>query len=119
MKLKIYLATALSCVLLSASAAFAAQETWTGKISDSKCGATHPAAEHGKKMSDSACTKVCVKDGAKYVFVHDGKVLSIANQDFAHLRKHAGHTVNLTGELTGDSIQVSKIAKFGKHKKAA
>jgi hypothetical protein len=110
MKLRLSLAAGLAAVLLTASVAFAAEETWTGKISDSKCAAAHPAAEHGKKMSDAACTKACVKGGEKYVFVHEGKVLNIANQDFAGLPKHAGHTVSLTGELTGDTITVSKIA---------
>ena len=107
---KMTLSAALTIVLLTASAAFAGDDTWTGKISDSKCGATHMAGEHGKKMSDASCTKACVKGGAKYVFVREGKVLNIANQDFAHLGKHAGHTVRLTGELTGDTITVSKIA---------
>jgi hypothetical protein len=93
-----------------AAPALAAVETWTGKISDSHCGAMHQAAaEHEKKMSDADCTKKCVKGGAKYVFVHEGKVLSIENQAFTDLGKHAGHTVTLTGEMTGDTIKVSKI----------
>ena len=50
-------------VLVGASGAFAADQTWTGKISDSKCGATHAAGEHGKKMTDRACTEACVKGG--------------------------------------------------------
>jgi len=37
------------------------------------------------------------------------KVLSISNRDFVDLPIHAGHTVKLTGELTGSSIQVTKI----------
>jgi hypothetical protein len=96
--------------LFAASVSFAADQSWTGKISDSKCGAKHMAGgEHDKKMSDADCTKACVKGGAKYVFVHEGKVLSLSNQEFADLEKHAGHTVKLTGEMTGDSIKVSKI----------
>jgi len=88
----------------------AAQQTWTGKISDSDCGAKHKAAaEHEAAMSDADCTAACIKAGAKYVFVNGGKVLSITNQDFADLPKHAGHEVKLTGEMTGESIQVTKI----------
>jgi hypothetical protein len=95
---------------LISTAALAADQTWTGKISDSMCGAKHHAgAEHDAKMTDADCTKACVKHGAKYVFVSDGKVLAIANQDFAGLEEHAGHTVKLTGEMSGDSIKVSKI----------
>jgi hypothetical protein len=66
-------------------------------------------AEHQTEMSDAACTKMCIDKGAKYVFVNEGKVLNITNQTFADLPKHAGHTVKLTGELTGESIQISKI----------
>ena len=97
-------------VLAGASVGFAADKTWTGKISDSSCGASHIAAEHGKKMSDADCTATCVKGGAKYVFVVKGKVYQIENQTNPDLAAHAGHTVMLTGEMKGDSITVSKIA---------
>src|ERR1022692_757239 len=101
-------------VLGGASMAFAADQTWSGKISDSKCGATHSSMEHdGKKMSDRQCTAACVKGGAKYVFVSDGKVYNLDNQDFADLPVHAGHSVKLTGEMTGDTIRVSKIEMSG------
>jgi hypothetical protein len=43
------------------------------------------------------------------VFVTGDKVYKIANQDLAALKVHAGHEVNLTGEMKGDSITVSKI----------
>jgi hypothetical protein len=110
------------CVLLglSAAAANAADQTWTGKISDSMCGASHKSAiEHsGKKMSDHDCTIGCVKEhGAKYVFVHNGKVLNIANQDAEGLEEHAGHVVKLTGSLDGDTITVSKIEMAAPMKK--
>jgi len=96
-------------VLVGASGAFAADQTWTGKISDSKCGAKHAAGEHGQKMTDRACTEACVKGGAKYVFASKGKVYQISNQDDAALAMHAGHTVKLTGEMKGDSITVAKV----------
>ena len=96
-----------------ASFASAADQTWTGKISDSNCGASHAkmmAAHADAKMTDAQCTLACVKAGAKYVFVMGDKVYSIANQDFAALPKDAGRTVKLTGDLSGDTITVSKIA---------
>jgi len=95
------------------SLASAADKTWTGQISDSMCGASHAkmiAAHTGAKMTNRDCTLACVKAGAKYVFVSGGKVYDISNQDDADLMKHAGHTVRLTGEMTGTSIAVSKIA---------
>ncbi len=86
-------------------------QTWTGTVSDSTCGAKHMAgAEHGNgKMSDAECVAGCVKKGAKYVFVADGKIYNIDNQDFAALADNAGKNVKLTGAMTGDTIKVSKI----------
>ena len=118
-------ANRLASLLVGAAAAvlfstpvWAAQHTWTGKISDSNCGASHKAAiEHGgKNMTDAECTKACVKAGAKYVLVHEGKVIPITNQDFAGLEENAGQNVRLTGEMTGDSITVSRIAPQEKKK---
>ncbi|HEY7500224.1 MAG TPA: hypothetical protein VH740_17005 [Vicinamibacterales bacterium] len=86
----------------------AAPETWTGKISDDHCGATHQPME-GKKASDRDCTAMCVKGGGKYVFVVKDKVYQIADQKDAALATHAGHTVLLTGEMKGDTVTVSKI----------
>ncbi len=105
----------LCCVgLLFGLTAFAsaADMTWTGKISDSMCGASHAkmiAAHPAAKMTDRDCTLACVKAGAKYVFVTGGKVYNISNQDLAALQTHAGRTVRLTGEMKGDTITVSKI----------
>ena len=95
---------------------FAAERTWTGKISDSTCGVSRKmGAEHGSKtMSDHDCTLACVKNGAKFVFVHSGKVYKIENQGFASLPEHAGHTVQLKGDLKGDTIRVSSIEKPAK-----
>jgi hypothetical protein len=86
--------------------AFAAEKTWSGAISDKMCGADHKkmAGQH----SDRECTLACAKGGAPYVFVSEGKVYQLTNRD-ADFRTHAGHTVNLTGELKGDTIRVSKV----------
>ena len=112
------IALSLATVSLLAAAAFGAQETWTGKISDSMCGASHQSTiEHsGKKMTDRECTLACIKQGAKYVLVHDGKVYNIANQDATGLETNAGHSVRVTGDVTGDTITVSKIEPAGHRK---
>ena len=99
-----------AAVLFATSPLFAAEKTWTGTIGDSKCGIKHAGGEHdGKKMTDADCVKACVDGGAKYVFVAGGKTYQIANQDYAGLKDHAGHKVALTGDMSGDSITVSKI----------
>jgi hypothetical protein len=87
------------------------EQTWTGKISDSNCNAKHPGGEHeGRKMTDGDCTRVCVAKGAKYVFVSKGTIYQISNQDSKTIATHAGEEVNLTGELTGNTIKATKIA---------
>jgi hypothetical protein len=113
------LCIAVVASMLGAMSMAAADRTWTGTISDSMCGAKHnTSAEHGgTKMSDRDCTLACVKEhNAKYVFVSGGKVYKVGNQDFAALQEHAGHTVTLTGEISGDTITVSKIAMPAKKK---
>jgi hypothetical protein len=101
------LAVAMGAFVFVQSVA-AAPQTWTGKISDKMCGASHKAM--GGKP-DAECTTACVKGGADYVFVGpQDKIFVIANQKFADLPKHAGHTVKLTGELGKDgAITITKI----------
>lgn len=95
----------------SASLAPAATMTMAGMISDSMCGASHAKMTAGHPgMTDKACTTGCVKAGAKYVFVSNGKVYEIANQKLPALAKEAGDQVRLTGDVNGDTITVSKVA---------
>jgi hypothetical protein len=99
-------------LLLGAMGLFAADQSWTGQISDSMCGASHPAGEHGgKAMTAKQCTTGCVKMGAKYIFVSEGKVYKISNQDAAGLAKAAGDNVKVTGTMSGDTVTVKKISK--------
>ena len=96
--------------LVTPAVAFAAEQTWAGKISDSACGAKHEEAAEGQGvMADRDCTQACIRGGSKYVLVVDGKVFQIANQDNKDLATHAGHAVKMTGELKGNAITVSKI----------
>lgn len=99
-----------------AAFSLAAEQTWTGKISDSSCGHSHKSAiEHaGKKLTDKDCTIACVKGGGKYVFVAGGKIYDVENQAFAGLEEHAGENVKLTGAMNGNAITVSKIEAAGK-----
>ena len=108
--MKPFIATAAAALLFTIAAPQAADQTWSGKISDSACGAKHEEAAEGQGvMADRDCTQACIRGGSKYVLVVDGKVFQIANQDNKDLATHAGHAVKLTGELKGNSITVSKI----------
>jgi hypothetical protein len=98
-------------VSVSLSAQTAPTQTWKGKISDSNCNAKHAGGEHdGKKMTDADCVAMCIKKGAKYVFVSDaGKVYQIANQNSKQIALHAGQEVELTGTVKGDVITANEL----------
>jgi hypothetical protein len=103
---------AVAIVLGSAAAAFAADQTFTGTIGDSKCGPSHKAmTEHNKDLTDRACTEACVKGGAKYIFSSGGKVYTLENQNDPALAMYAGERVTVTGEVRGNTIAASKISK--------
>src|SRR5260370_39689831 len=105
----IYGISLFGLILLSVSAA---DQTWTGQISDNKCAESHTQmiAERYKDLQLTSgapakdCTLACIKAGGKYVFVMNGKVYKIANQHFAGLEAHASDFVRLTGALQDDRI---------------
>jgi hypothetical protein len=84
--------------------------TWTGQISDSSCGVSHAKMTSQHKTSRD-CTLACVKGGSKYVFVSAGTVYQIDNQSFADLEKRAGQMVEITGDMKGDTVTISKISR--------
>ena len=106
---------AAALVAVAATSINAAEQTWTGKVSDSACGAKHEEAAEGQgKMPDRECTQACLRGGSLYVFVtdgRDGKVYQITNQKHADVAPNAGEHVTLTGELKGNAITVSKVEK--------
>jgi hypothetical protein len=87
-----------------------AQQVWTGRLSDSMCGASHhPKAEAGK-MSERECIFECIKGLAKYILVDEKQqVIAIANQDFGGFPLYAGRIVKITGELKDGAILATKV----------
>ena len=73
--------------------------TWTGWISDEKCGA----------KVDAACAKKCIEGGQKAVFVNDKDktVYPIANQDA--VKAHAGHHVTVKGTMDNNTLTVASV----------
>jgi hypothetical protein len=118
--LRLTLAAAVTVAVIGGTAR-AADQTWTGIISDSHCGAVHASdIEHGGRVTARECIIgkegdasipgcVSAKNGAKFVVVVGQKVYQVSNQDFAGLRVHAAHNVRVTGSLSGDTMTVSKI----------
>jgi hypothetical protein len=94
------LATAALFLAFSASA-FA--ETWKGTISDEMCGKKHVNAT----KEDIECAQKCVKGGSPAVFIVDGKVYKIENQDA--VKEQVGHKVIIKGTMTGDTIHVDGV----------
>lgn len=74
----------------------------TGYIIDEKCSSV-------KSMrGDVDCANKCIKAGSPAVLVtDDGKIYKISDQD--KVIPDAGKKVMLTGKLSGDTINVSKI----------
>ena len=96
--------TASAFFLFAASFATPADNTMTGWISDSQCGAK------GAHEGAAECTTKCVKEhGAKYVFVNDTdkKVYVVDAQD--KVAEHAGHHVTVKGSVDGDTLKLASI----------
>ena len=111
---------ALTFVLLWASLASLpaqqAPQVFTGRISDSMCGASHKAKAAAGSLTERECIFECIRGLAKYVLVDENnKVIPIANQDLAGLPLYAGRLVRLTAEMKGDALAISKIEAIPPH----
>ena len=102
MKKLVLLFAALCLVFMCASALWAADDTVSGWVSDTKC------AAKGMSESHAACAKKCIAAGEKMALVTDSdkKVLTVENPDA--LAGHEGHHVSLKGAVSGDSIKVDQ-----------
>ncbi len=77
----------------------ASQTTVTGILTDDMCTKKHMMP--GKPNAD--CVRECIKHGAKYVVVVQGKVLEVKG-DKNKLESLAGKKVVLTGNLKGNVL---------------
>ena len=116
------LAVALSCALLfvSAAVAFAAADggnavevairetnnpggrAFAGLITDDRCRARH---EMDSGMNPAECTKMCVRNGSRYVLVKGSKTYALAGND-SKIEGLAGQRATIVGALTGHTIEV-------------
>lgn len=80
-------------------------ESWTGTISDAKCGMAHADASE----KSQACVKSCVKRGGEPVFVVGDKVLKIDAASKDKIMDHLGHKVVIDGALKGDTVTVASV----------
>jgi hypothetical protein len=91
----------------------AAAETWTGTLSDSRCGAKHAAGT----AADLKCIKACMEKGGVPVLVAaEGKVYPIATESVEKVTPLLGQKVTITGKaekerFSGQLIIVETIVK--------
>ena len=86
------------------------QQTWSGVLSENKCGASHQVMAGSLGLTERQCAFHCLKGLAKYVVVDEQKnVIPIANQDFAGIPLRLARPVRVTGVLTDNGIVVSRI----------
>ncbi len=93
----------LSVFAFCAISAMAAD--WTGYIVDATCAGKKD--DKGGSDDHAACAARCIKGGAPAVFVSDGKVYKVSNQD--KVVAHAGHKVTITGKMMDGSIHVDNV----------
>jgi len=104
MKTKTKLTAALMLAFTGVFAAVAQQQSLTGVVTDSMCGATHMA----KDKTPAECTKMCAKDGMKYALAADKKLYTLEGHE-AELAKLAGQKVTVTGTINGDTLTVTSV----------
>jgi len=108
--------SAVSAVLAGAALSVAAQQAFTGTISDSACGPSHAAKASSASHSDRQCLLACINALAKYVLVEgSGRVLTIVNQDAIGLPLYAGRPVKIAGDRNGDAIAIGKVEAIAAH----
>ncbi len=97
-------------LLLSLGLYATANQTFTGTVSDTMCGARHTMMP-GKP--DAECVRECVKAGSDYALVVGNKVYTLKG-DKAALDKFAGRKATVHGQLTGNTIQADSISAAAK-----
>ena len=84
------------------------QQTFTGLVSDSMCG-----AKHMMPGDPVACAHACLKQGSKYALVVGDKVYTLDTSDTSatdQLDKLIGQKAKVSGTAEGDTIKVSSVS---------
>ena len=78
---------------------------FAGLVTDDHCGGRHDM-DSGKSTME--CTKMCVRNGSKYVLVEGDKKYDLAGNE-SELDGLAGQRVKIVGSLDGNTIKVASI----------
>jgi hypothetical protein len=105
----IALGAALALVAAGGSrVSFAAEQTWTGVLTDSTCGVSHAKMAQGL-FTDKECTAACAEMGNYAILLAGDKVVVIATKN-DDLKAHGGDKVKITGDLNAaGQIVVTKV----------
>jgi hypothetical protein len=107
--LQFWMVTVMLSAALAAppSMAAASTQTFTGRVSDSMCG-----AKHREGISPADCVRACVEHGAKYALVVGDKVytLDASNKSqLDELNKLAWEEAKVTGTANGGVISLTSV----------
>ena len=105
--LQIWMATLVLSAGLALPALAASTKTFTGKVSDTMCG-----AKHHEGIPPADCVRACVQHGAKYALVVGDKVYTLDTSNQANLdelNKLAWEEAKITGTANGDTISVKSV----------
>jgi hypothetical protein len=107
---KILLMLPILLMSFTGSGVSAREQTWTGTISDSMCGASHAKRAEAGHLTERECVIECIKGLTEYVLVDaNHNVIRIVNQDFVGLPFRAGRAVKITGELKDGAIVITSL----------
>jgi hypothetical protein len=107
--LQLWIAIVLLAAGLAAIPAFAADtQTFTGKVTDSMCG-----AQHKEGIPPADCVRACVKHGAHYALLVGDKVYTLDTENQSQmneLNKLAWEDARVKGTANGDTITVASVS---------
>jgi hypothetical protein len=83
----------------------AAPSTFSGMITDARCGARH-RRNSGKTSAE--CARACVRNGSNYVLVDGEKTYALAG-GLSQLEKLAGERAKVSGLLKDNTITVKGV----------
>lgn len=84
----------------------ARERVFAGLLTDDHCGARH---DMDSDMNPTECTKMCVRNGSRYVLVEGNKRYALAGNE-SQLDALAGQRVNVAGTLNGNTIKVDSAS---------
>jgi hypothetical protein len=106
--LPLFIATLLLTAGLAALPALAAEtQTFTGKVTDTMCG-----AQHKEGIPPADCVRACVKHGAHYALLVGDKVYTLDTENQSQmneLNKLAWENARVKGTANSDTIAVTSV----------